>query len=115
MQCALGPPTTNAPTAIPVPGQNRAAGLDRAHHLQLCVAHMAAVGVAPSGAEVAEDVRDFQSGTLHDGAETTSPGSPWVVVALAYQAGSRPRAAPWLQRERSAVVSNFEWPSSHES
>src|SRR5262245_44403557 len=82
--------------------RRRAAGLDRAHHLQLCVAHVAAIGITPSGAEVAEDVRDFQSGTLHDGAETTSAGSPWVVVALAYQAGSRPRAAPWSQRGRSA-------------
>jgi hypothetical protein len=44
----------------------RAAGLDRAHDLQLCVAHVAAVGVTPSGTEVAEDVRDFQSGTLHE-------------------------------------------------
>ena len=42
-----------------------AAGLDRAHHLQLCVAHVAAIGLTPSGTEVAEDVRDFQSGTLH--------------------------------------------------
>src|SRR5215475_7120145 len=46
----------------------RAAGLDRAHHLQLCVAYVAAVGVAPSRAEVAEDVRDFQSGSLHESA-----------------------------------------------
>jgi hypothetical protein len=35
------------------------------------VAHVAAVGITPSPAEVAEDVPDFQSGTLHDGAETT--------------------------------------------
>jgi len=46
--------------------RRRAAGLDRAHHLQLCVADVAAVGVAPSRAEVAEDVRDFQSGPLHE-------------------------------------------------
>jgi hypothetical protein len=45
------------------------------------VADMAAVGVEPSGAEVAEDVRDFQSGTLHDGAETTSVGPSRAVVA----------------------------------
>ena len=45
-----------------------AAGLDRAHHLQLCVAHVAAIGITPSGAEVAEDVRDFQSGPLHESA-----------------------------------------------
>jgi len=29
---------------------------------------VAAVGVAPSRAEVAEDVRDFQSGSLHESA-----------------------------------------------
>jgi hypothetical protein len=43
-----------------------AAGFDRAHHLQLCMAHVAAVGITPSGAEVAEDIRNFQSGTLHE-------------------------------------------------
>src|SRR5262249_20744111 len=40
-----------------------AAGLDGSQHLQLCVADMAAVGLTPSGPEVAEDVRNFQSGT----------------------------------------------------
>src|SRR5271166_5113927 len=39
----------------------RAAALDRTHHLQLIEAHMAAVGLAPSGTVVAEDVRDLQS------------------------------------------------------
>jgi len=34
----------------------RAARLDGAHHLQLCVADMAAVGITPSGAEVAQDI-----------------------------------------------------------
>ena len=43
-----------------------AAGLDGAHHLQLCVAYVAAVGVEPSGTEVAEDIGDFQGGTLHE-------------------------------------------------
>jgi hypothetical protein len=43
-----------------------AAGQDRVHHLQLCVAHVAAVAFEPSGAELAEDVRDFQSGALHE-------------------------------------------------
>jgi hypothetical protein len=36
-----------------------AAALDCAHHLQLVEAHMAAVGLAPSGAVAAEDVRDL--------------------------------------------------------
>src|SRR5262249_17932163 len=43
-----------------------ATGQDRVHYLQLCVAHVATVGLEPSGAEVAEDVRDFQSGALHE-------------------------------------------------
>jgi hypothetical protein len=42
------------------------AGLDGAHHLQLRVAHVTAVGVTPSGAEVAEDLGDLQSRTLHE-------------------------------------------------
>jgi hypothetical protein len=36
-----------------------AAVLNCAHHLQLAEAHMTAVGVTPSGAMVAEDVRDL--------------------------------------------------------
>jgi hypothetical protein len=32
------------------------------------VAYVSAVGVAPGRAEVAEDVRDFQSGPLHESA-----------------------------------------------
>jgi hypothetical protein len=56
-----------------------AAGLDRAHHLQLSVAHVAAVSLTPSGPEVAEDIGDFQSRTLHKCAgllRRTLPG-PW--------------------------------------
>ena len=45
--------------------RHRAAALDCAHHLQLVEAHMAAVGFAPSGAVVAEDVRDLQNGSNH--------------------------------------------------
>ena len=43
-----------------------ATSLNGAHHLQLRMAHMATVGITPSGPEVAEDIRDFQSGTLHE-------------------------------------------------
>ena len=43
-----------------------AAGLNRAHHLQLCVAHVPAIGLTPSGAEVAKDIRDLKSGTLQE-------------------------------------------------
>ena len=37
-----------------------AAALDCAHHPQLVEAHMAAVGLTPSGTVIAEDVRDLQ-------------------------------------------------------
>jgi len=43
----------------------RAAAFDRAHHLQLRMAEMAGVGTAPSGAVVAEDIRDLQGRTGH--------------------------------------------------
>ena len=43
-----------------------AAALDRTHHLQLVEAHMAAVGLTPSGTVIAEDVRDLQSWSNHD-------------------------------------------------
>src|SRR5437879_1167803 len=46
--------------------RRRAAALDCAHHLHLTEAHMAGVGATPCGAEVAEDVRDFESGTRHE-------------------------------------------------
>ena len=45
----------------------RAATLDRGHDLQLAEADVAGVGRAPSGAVVAEDIRDLQSWTGHDG------------------------------------------------
>src|SRR5215469_16674893 len=43
-----------------------AAALDCAHHLQLVEAHMAAVGLTPSGTVIAEDVRDLQSWSNHN-------------------------------------------------
>jgi transposase len=43
----------------------RAAALDGAHHLQLGEAHVAAVGLTPSGTVVAEDVRDLQRRPCH--------------------------------------------------
>src|SRR6516225_9311203 len=43
----------------------RATALDRTHHPQLLEAHMAAVGLTPSKAMVAEDVRDLQSWSNH--------------------------------------------------
>ena len=43
----------------------RAAALYRAHHLQLRMAEMAAVGATPSGPVIAEDIRDLQGRTGH--------------------------------------------------
>ena len=45
--------------------RHRAAALDRAHHLQLVEAHVPAVGLAPGGTVVAEDIRDLQSWSNH--------------------------------------------------
>ena len=55
--------------------RRRAAALDRAHHLQLIEAHMAAVGLAPSATMVAEDVRDLQSWSSHDRRRYCAGGS----------------------------------------
>ncbi len=46
--------------------RRRAAAFDCAHHLQLVEARMAAVGLAPSGTMLAEDVRDLQDRSNHD-------------------------------------------------
>ena len=45
--------------------RRRATALDRTHDLELAKAHVAAVGIAPSGPVVAEDVRNLQSWTGH--------------------------------------------------
>ena len=47
------------------PERRRAAALDRTHHLQLLEAHMPVVGLTPSRAVIAEDVRDLQSWSSH--------------------------------------------------
>ena len=45
--------------------RRRATALDRIHHLQLLEAHMGAIGLTPSKAVIAEDVRDLQSWSSH--------------------------------------------------
>src|SRR5467141_1195855 len=45
--------------------RHRAAALDCTHRLELVEAHMAAVGLTPSGTVIAEDVRDLQSWSNH--------------------------------------------------
>ena len=46
--------------------RRRAAALDGRHHLQLAKAHMAAIGLTPSGTMVAEDIRNLQSWAEHE-------------------------------------------------
>src|SRR5262245_30649014 len=49
-----------------IPAERRgAADLDRTHDIQLCMTHVAAVGLTPSGAEAAADLRDVQGWTVH--------------------------------------------------
>src|SRR5580693_8232659 len=74
----------------------RAAALDRTHHLQLIEAHMAAVGLAPSGTVVAEDVRDHQSWSNQNGA--IAPAAPQCLALRACGAarsGARAGSRSW--------------------
>ena len=43
-----------------------ATALDRTHDFELAEAHMAGVALTPRRSEVAEDIRDFESGTGHE-------------------------------------------------
>jgi hypothetical protein len=62
--------------ACDVPAERRrAAALDRTHDLQLIEAHMAAIGLAPSGTVVAEDIRDLQSWSSHSRRRYCTGGS----------------------------------------
>ena len=51
---------------MPAEGR-RAAALDRRHYLQLAEAHVAGIGLAPRRSVVAEDIRDLQNRTPHEG------------------------------------------------
>jgi hypothetical protein len=49
-----------------MPAERRGtAGFDRAHHLEQVEADMAAIGISPARAVVAEDLRDLQCRTPH--------------------------------------------------
>ena len=58
------------------------AALDRAHHLQLVEADVPAVGLAPSGTVVAEDIRDLQSWAAHAGGALCGLGAWLGTLAL---------------------------------
>src|SRR6516164_1155647 len=80
---------------VPAEGR-RAAVLDRAHHLELAEAHVPAVGVTPNGAVVAEDIRDLQGWTTHEGSGVMPAAPP--SAASADRAGSSRCAARWWRR-----------------
>ena len=56
------------------------AALDGTHHFKLAKAHVTAIGVAPSGTVVAEDVRNLQSRTGH--APATMPAACSCLVCV---------------------------------
>ncbi len=58
-----------------------AAALDCAHHLQLVEAHMAAVGLAPCGTVLAEDVRELQDRPNHGRRRYRAGGFPASRIA----------------------------------
>ncbi len=66
----------------------RAAALNGTHDLQLGKAHVAAVGLTPSGGVVAENIRNLQSGTHHERWAVMPEASPVASPAgLADRAG----------------------------
>jgi hypothetical protein len=71
--------------ACDVPSERRrAAALDRTHDFQLVEAHMATVGLTPSGTVVAEDVRDLQSWSNHNRRRYRAGG--FLVLVLRFKA-----------------------------
>jgi len=72
----LGMAARRVLAARDVPAERcRATTLDRTHDLQLIEAHMAAVGLAPSGTMIAEDIRDLQSWSSHNRRRYSAGGS----------------------------------------
>src|ERR1700724_2268677 len=96
----------------PLGERRRAAAPDRAHHLELAEADVAAVGVTPSGPVVAEDIRDLQGWATHEGPALCRgllPGAPPPSTASGARTGFSPRAARWWRRGHSG-----RWcPTSH--
>jgi hypothetical protein len=91
----------------------RAAGLDRAHHLELGVRKVALHSTTPSRAVVAEDIRDLQRWTRHVSRSTRpAPSLAWLSGSAASdgRAGSRWCAEYWWRRAYSAR----SCPTSHD-
>src|SRR6202040_3217476 len=70
--------------------RRRATALDRTHHLQLVETHMPAVGLSPNRTMVAEDVRDFQSGSSHGRRRYGAGGSSRSRLARLRRGALRP-------------------------
>ena len=70
--------------------RRRAAALDRTHHLQLVEADMPAVGLTPSRAVIAEDVRDLQSWSSHGRRRYGAGGSSVSCLARLRRGALRP-------------------------
>src|SRR5271166_3974419 len=99
--------------------RRRAAALDRAHHLQLIEARMAAIGLAPSGTVVAEDVRDLQNGLNHDRRRYRAGRFSASRVACLWRGVLRRASglsilaiSPVATRVQRAAVSSFSCPSN---
>src|ERR1700746_1690192 len=77
--------------------RRRAAAFDCTHHLELVEAHMAAVGLTPRGTVIAEDVRDLQSWSNHDGGAMAPAASSCLALRVCGAARSDLRAGsrPW--------------------
>src|SRR4051794_29409426 len=90
----------------------RAAGLDRAHHLELGVREVALHGATPCRAVVAEDIRDLQRRTGHLSRSTRpAPSLAWLSGSAASggRAGSRWCAEYWWRRACNVRA----YPTSH--
>src|SRR5215471_17681353 len=87
----LGMATRRVLAASDMPAERRrATALDRIHHLQLLKAHMAAIGLTPSRAVIAEDVRDLQSLSSHGRWRYGAGGSPLSRLARLRRGAPRP-------------------------
>ena len=77
--------------ACDVPAErHRATALDRTHHLQLVEAYTPAVGLTPSRAVIAEDVRDLQSWSSHGRRRYGAGGSSVSRLARLRRGALRP-------------------------
>ena len=70
--------------------RRRATALDRTHHLQLVEADVPAIGLPPSRAVIAEDVRDLQSWLSHGRRRYGAGGSSVFCLARLRRGALRP-------------------------